>query len=692
MLRSLFTFLLLTLHFVVFSQSNLLHYIPKDVNLFVTLNGSNLNNKVDFDSIRATDMYKDFIFQMSNNRSAEDRAIVKLFEQPDETGINFKSEMFMYNFLTEPIVSSKKPKKNKDDDFYFYEEETTPYKEVVNVYLIPLLDKKKFNLFVIDLLGKDVKVKKIGKTASYFTKGSSLFYFDDNKLIITILPSSAREYDYKNYQYKPIQPSILTSYLSKVTQNYSTKGILSNDSVVAKLSSKSDIIYYQAVPTLNNLDAFWERLNDTTYLKNDSLFSSKLLDSIQHAYTINFDKGIITSTGGTNFGSSLGEIINPIFNVKPDKDFAALVYQAPVTSYFNYSLGVKSIQAFVDSNFKINMDTLVNKLYRTSYSNKMESDAIIKAYRDKIDSINHYLYKDYGKPKSDDRESSIEAITDSGTVYKEEEPRNYYRYYQQEEPELNEGVNWYVQDSLENIIDSLNILIEQRKDTITKNDIARLGIKGNDIWNLFKGDILFMYHAMTTIEQKYISYETDEEFNTKEVEKTKNIPFPLFSLALSGGDKATIEKYIKIATDEGILKKEGNRYLIIPGNFNSYLWFDGKNIIITNDNNIQPGKKTNNNISDIEKKNYERILSNNNSYFIEIGKILASTAHYMDSKQVAEILEVLANYFDETESYTRYVQTNGYQNKSYLSFNDTSKNSINLLVNMFNDIYLLYKK
>jgi hypothetical protein len=627
---------------------------------------------------------------MSNNRSAEDRAIVKLFEQPDETGINFKSEMFMYSFLTDP-VAAKKEKKRKYDYLYF-EEEVTPRKELVNVYLIPILDKKKFNQFVVDLLGKETQLKKIGKNASYFIKGSSLFYFDDQKLIITLLPYSAREYDYKNYKYKPVNPKVLSSYLNKVTQNYTSKGILSNDTVVAKLATKSDIIYYQAVPTMDNLDYFWDKLNDTTYLKNDSLFNSKLLDSIQHAYIINFDNGIITSTGGTNFGSTLGNIINPIFNVKPDNNFASLIYQAPVTSYFNYSIEIKSVQSFVDSNFKVNMDTLVYKIYRSSYSNKMESDVTIKAYRNQIDSINHFLYKDYGKPKSNTRESSIEAITDSGTVYKENETSYYYRYNYNKEPELNENVNWYVQDSLEKTIDSLKILIENRKDTLTKNDIARLGIKGDDVWNLFKGDILFMYHAMTTIDQKYITYETDEEFNTTEVEKTKKIPFPLFSLALSGGDKVTIEKYIKIATDEGILKKEGNRYLIIPGNFNSYLWFDGKNIIITNDNNIQPGKKTVTNISDVEKKNYERIVANNNSYFIEIGKILSSTAHFIESKETAEVLEILAKYFDETESYSRYVQTNGYMNKSYISFNDSSQNSINLLVSMFNDIYLQFRK
>ncbi|MFN8416048.1 MAG: hypothetical protein U0U66_06925 [Cytophagaceae bacterium] len=691
MLRFLSLVILFFYHISVFSQSDLLNFIPKDANTFVTVNGVNLNNKINFDSIRNTDMYKDFIFQMSSNRSAEDRAIVKLFEQPDETGINFKSEMFMYSFLTEP-VAAKKTKKSKYD-YLYYDEEITPSKEVVNVYLLALSDKKKFTQFIVDLFGKDLKIVKSGKIASYFVKGSSLFYFDDKKLIITLLPYSAREYDYKNYKYKPINPKVLSSYIKQVTQNYSTGGILSNDTVVAKLAAKSDILIYQAVPKLNNLDYLWEKLNDTTYLKNDSLFSSKLIDSIQYAYNINFDNGIITSSGGTNFSSALGEIINPMFNVKPDNNFASLIYQAPVTSYLNYSIGVKAVQSFVDSNFKVNMDTLVYKVYRSSYSNKMENDAVIKSYRDRIDSINHFLYKDYGKPQSNDKESSIEAITDSGTVYKEDDTQNYYyRYYAKEEPELNEGVNWYVQDSLENVIDSLNILIEQRKDTITKNDITRLGIKGSDVWNLFKGDVLFMYHAMTTIDQKYITYETDEEFNTKEVEKTKKIPFPLFSLALSGGDKATIEKYIKIATDEGILKKEGNRYLIIPGNFNSYLWFDGKNIIITNDNNIQPGKKTISNISEVEKKNYERITSNNNSYFIEIGKILASTAHYIDSKETAEILEILSKYFDETESYTRYVQTNGYMNKSYISFNDSSQNSINLMVSMFNEIYLLFKK
>ncbi|MCU0417697.1 MAG: hypothetical protein MUE33_10990 [Cytophagaceae bacterium] len=679
----------------VWAQNDLSHYIPKDVFVYIQVNGDSLNNKIDFDAIRSTDLYKDFIFKLSDNRSAEDRAIVKLFENPDETGINFKAPMYFYNFLIENDAPSKS-KKVKYDNYYEVDAYDTDIdtRELLTIYLLPILNVNDFQSFVKNLFEKEIKISKWGKVGYYFIKDGVIFYFDKEKLIITVLPESARSFNYNTYSYKPVSPAVVKKFIQVSIKDYSTASISQNDTIIKLRKTASDVIVYQNMPKLKNMNNLWEEINDTSYLKNPNLFSNALIDSISYTNCLSFDNGIIRSIGNSNYSSALGNIINPIFQVTPSESFASLIYQAPVTSYLNYSVSIKALHHFVDSNFKINMDTIVFKTYRKYAANQMESDKSIKAYRDKIDSIHHYLYKDYGKPKSNVRSSNIKAETDSGTVYKEENDYVYtYSWHQsRDEYELNDNINWYEQDSLEQVIDSLQILIENRKDTVAKNELLRMGIKGDDVWNLFKGDILFMYHAMTSIEQKYIDYETDEEFNTKEVEKTKKIPFPLFTLALSGGDKETIERYLKLATEEGILKKEGKRYLIIPGNFNSYLWFDGSNIIITNDNNIQPNKKSASSISAFEKENYDRIIENSNSYFVEIGKILSSTSHYMEDKEVAEILEILASYFDETESFTRQTHTNGYRNEQYISFNDTSKNSINLLVDMVNAIYVHFKK
>jgi hypothetical protein len=220
--------------------------------------------------------------------------------------------------------------------------------------------------------------------------------------------------------------------------------------------------------------------------------------------------------------------------------------------------------------------------------------------------------------------------------------------------------------------------------------LASYDLDIDEMWSLFKGDFIVMYHAMTTWERKYTAMEMDEDFNYKEVEKTKKIPFPLFSIAASIGDYKVAEKYINILIKEGILSKDGKRYLIIPGNLNAYLWFDKNKIVVTNDNNFNPSKNAVSN--GYEKEHYDKIIKSQSSSFIEVGKILASTSNYMEEKQTAEVLEILSRYFDDLNSNNQFNDALTNDSIFELTFNNTETNSFNQLIEMFDDIYVHFTK
>ena len=76
---------------------DLKNYIPETANFIVKVDGARINKNVNFDEIRATEMYKDFLFKMLNNKTAEERAITTLFETPDETGLNIKTDIYVYD-------------------------------------------------------------------------------------------------------------------------------------------------------------------------------------------------------------------------------------------------------------------------------------------------------------------------------------------------------------------------------------------------------------------------------------------------------------------------------------------------------------------------------------------------------------------------------------------------------------------
>ena len=117
------------------SAQDLKSYIPSNATFIVHIDGKRINNEVDFDAIRNSDMYKDFIFKMLNNKSAEERAITKLFETPDETGLNIKSDIYVYSIPAD------------DDD------------KILTITSIHLLNSNKFSGFVKDLFNNNKKLK-----------------------------------------------------------------------------------------------------------------------------------------------------------------------------------------------------------------------------------------------------------------------------------------------------------------------------------------------------------------------------------------------------------------------------------------------------------------------------------------------------------------------------------------------------
>jgi hypothetical protein len=667
MIKYLFFFC--SLHFTLSAQ-DFLNLIPNDVDLVIKIDGERFNNKVNFDSIRATSMYKDFIFKLSNNVSAEDRAIAKLFETPDETGVNLKKQMYFYT--------------NSEWD------EADERNYTTSAFLIPLLNKKKFEIFITDLLSKNNKVK-FAKIKPYTTvmKGSTMYAWNNDYLIIAFLPTRKGTYNYKTYSYN-FNKSYLVKTLKQLGSDKKNASIKNHAVIKQAFEQDHDFSYIYNFKALSTSFRMLRELTDTAYLKNKELINEHTFDSTYSFSYLDFEKGKILVNGHQEYGKQLADILKPIIALTTDSEFAKIVFQAPLTSYVSYSLNIAEIKKFIDSNFVLPKESIEEELLRSYTRGSIEKDSLIIDYNNQIEAINNQLYS---KSATEELPRDAESIQDNGTQYKEDKGE-----YEEAgvavtaEDALvdNEEINWYTRDSLSAIVDSLYLLISDRRDTLMKMKLASYDLDIDDMWRVFKGDFIVMYHAMTTWERKYTTMEMDEDFNYKEVEKTKNIPFPLFSIAASIGDAKIAEKYINILIKEGVLSKDGKRYLIIPGNLNAYLWFDNNKMVITNDNNFNPSKNAVGN--GYEKEHYDQIILSQSSSFIEVGKILSSTANYIEEKQTGEVLDILALYFDDLHSNNQFQKALTNNSTFELSFNNTETNSFNQLIKMFDDIYVHFTK
>lgn len=685
--------LILFLSFCITAQlvqaQDLKNFIPETANYIVKVDGARINKNVNFDEIRATEMYKDFLFKMLNKKTAEERAIITLFETPDETGLNIKSDMYVYDIPYTDSKKEKKPKKS-DYDYDMYDEDSYyNYPKTITVGAVSLLNSKKFARFISDLWHNNSKSKvtKLGKNLFYIKYSTSLIIWTTDKVFFCDLPYIS--YDNKDYSKSDIVKII------KTVSSPLTTSIVKNTRILNGLGIDSDICYAFNSNAWSKTPYIFNELNRSSSIKDTTFLTDELVkDNYSFSY-VNFEKGKFAFSGNQFYGKKLAAIFSPIFNIKPSTDLANIVFQTPVTSYISYAFSFVELKKFVDKTFNYNMDTLLIEFVKDNQNNVFETDSLVRIYRKEIDSISFKI----DGPERDSNLEDAYTITDSGTVYEDspEEAAVAVPYDSDGNYETgvyeNESLNWYEVDSLESRQDTLYTLIEYRKDTLALNTYKKLGIHGEDLWSIFNGEFIFLYHAMTSVEKKYKEYEMDAEYNYVEIEKTKTIPMPLYSFAASINDVSLFNKYLNLMIQKGFIQKEKNRYLVVLGDMNQYIWVNEKNCILTNDNNFNPNKrKTTATRSAYEIENVSRITTHQSGAYIEVGKILASSVQFVDDKETKEVLEILAKYFDETIYTNDFVTDANVATKTDILFNDSDKNCINILVQMMDELYVHFTK
>lgn len=666
------------------------NYIPETASYIVKVNGARINNNVNFDEIRVTEMYKDVLFKILNNKTAEERAIVKLLETPDETGLNIKADIYVYEIPNTETKKVKAPNKHKEYDEY-QEQDYYGESEPTTILAVPLLNSTKFASFIQDLLYNNSKAKitKAGKGFSYINNNTMLIVWSSNKVFFCKLPYRGYKDDYSKGDIKKIIKIIAIPLTSK--------SIVTNTRILNGLGVNADISGAFNSNIWSKTPWLFDAINRSEHIKDSILFNEDLFkDNFSFSYA-NFENGKITFTGNQFYGKKLATIFNPIFNLKPSAKLANIVFQAPVTSYISYAFSLTEVQKFVDKTFNYNMDTLLIEIVKDEQDNVFETDPQIRYYRKEIDTIDYIVNgPDTAKENYYGEEKS--TITDSGTVYQDSDNKDYnsdsyaYSYNDGDAKYEHETLNWYELDSLQLRQDTLYVLIEDRKDTLAVKTYHGLGIKGEELWSIFNGEFIFLYHAMTSIEKKSKVYEMDDEYNYVEVEKTKTVPMPLYSLAASINNDSLFNKYVALMIQRGFIQKEKNRYLVVLGDMNQYIWVDKSVCILTNDNNFNPTKHGSTSKSAYETENFNRITAHQSGAYIEVGKILASSVQFVDDKKTAEVLEILAKYFDETIYITDFDENANINTKMDILFNDDKKNSVNIMFQMMDEIYVHFTK
>jgi hypothetical protein len=96
----------------------------------------------------------------------------------------------------------------------------------------------------------------------------------------------------------------------------------------------------------------------------------------------------------------------------------------------------------------------------------------------------------------------------------------------------------------------------------------KFGFPINEFINAWNGDLCFSEGGLHKIKEKYITSELDEEFNISDVEKTRVVEVPGYSLLISTNKKGGI--FINRLFQKGYLRKDGKQFRVLfspPLNF-----------------------------------------------------------------------------------------------------------------------------
>lgn len=149
------------------------------------------------------------------------------------------------------------------------------------------------------------------------------------------------------------------------------------------------------------------------------------------------------------------------------------------------------------------------------------------------------------------------------------------------------------------------------------SDLFSLLLDEEAVSKVVKGDALFVINGLNSKEVTYTTYEYDDDYNRKEVTKTKKETLPDFLFMFSSEDTRLIDKLIKYGIHKNYVSVDQNIYKIEEKKSPIDIYFMIKDGIVFFGNSIAEMKSINSNAFDASiSKTHKTLLSKNNFSFL----------------------------------------------------------------------------
>lgn len=220
-------------------------------------------------------------------------------------------------------------------------------------------------------------------------------------------------------------------------------------------------------------------------------------------------------------------------------------------------------------------------------------------------------------------------------------------------------------------------------------DLFALLIDEEAIGNLLTGDMLFVLDAIGEKDVPYTTYEYDEDYNRKEVTKTKKEIAPDFTLMIGSKEKELLNRVYKLGIKHKLVKSDAGVFeLVIPNNEVPFPVYSivKDDILFLTTSKVRASNIVRNKTFSSSGKHSKLIKKNISTVYVNGQEILAKIPENMFSEKEKEMTRVFGGNF--TEAYLTSSRMKGNKLTTEFKINTSGKNenSLKLLLNLIDEM------
>ncbi len=223
------------------------------------------------------------------------------------------------------------------------------------------------------------------------------------------------------------------------------------------------------------------------------------------------------------------------------------------------------------------------------------------------------------------------------------------------------------------------------------SELISLFLDEEAIGDLITGDMLFVLNDITEKEVPYTTYVYDEEYNSKEVTKTKKEISPEFTFIIGSENKSIISKFLRLGVKHHVVTQQANFYKFktpedLP--FETYAIVKDGMLILTS--SASQMAKIATGLFKANAGKHKKMMRKNNTVLYANPSAIVSKIGFGKNEKDLKMKKYLEDNLVGTFKLTSKIAGNQFITNAKMDTKGDKKNALNYIFTMIDDIAEIY--